>query len=114
MKCELVIIHQETVDQVRLAIPDATKIDKVSELMKAFADPTRLKILQALRQQELCVCDLAVIIEATQSSVSHQLSRLRKQHLVKYRKDGKIVYYSLDDEHVSEILDRVLEHIDHA
>jgi len=114
MQCDLIIIHEEAVEEVRQAMPEADQIERMAGLLKAFSDPTRLKILEALRQRELCVCDLAVIIEASQSSVSHQLAGLKAQQLVKFRKEGKVVYYSLDDDHVADILDRALEHIRHA
>lgn len=114
MQCELIVIHEEAVAEVREAMPGNDQIEAMARLLKAFSDSTRLKILEALRQQELCVCDLAVIIEASQSSVSHQLAGLKALKLVKNRKEGKVVYYSLDDDHVASILDQALEHISHA
>lgn len=113
MQCELIMIHEEAVKEVREAMPRPEQVEQMAALLKAFSDPTRLKILEALRQSELCVCDIAVIIEASQSSVSHQLSSLKNSKLVKFRKEGKVVYYSLDDEHIADILDRALEHITH-
>ena len=78
---------------------------------KIFGDSTRIKILWALDRAEMCVCDLAVLLNMTKSAVSHQLKTLRQEKLVKYRKEGKIVYYSLEDDHVKVILEVGLEHI---
>lgn len=114
MECELINIHEDAVQEVRQAMPNPDQIHQMATLLKAFSDPTRLKILEALRQRELCVCDLSVIIGASQSSVSHQLAGLKSQQLVKFRKEGKVVYYSLDDEHVADILDQALVHVTHA
>ncbi len=90
---------------------DEEDLRRLADLFKAFADPTRVKILRALSVSELCVCDLAAIINLSQSAISHQLRLLRMARLVKFRKAGKMVYYSLDDEHVRRLIDQGLKHI---
>lgn len=102
-------VHQEAVDQVH--IPQPEEIETMAELFKLFGDPTRLKILCALLQQELCVCDLADLIGMNQSAVSHQLRLLRQGRLVKSRREGKSMFYSLADGHVKTVLDQGMEHI---
>lgn len=87
---------------------------KLADLFKALADPTRIKIINALKDQELCVCHLAKKINMEQSAVSHQLRLLRNMHLVKNRRDGKEVFYSLDDEHVLTLFAQGLEHVEHT
>lgn len=85
-------------------------MEESAALLGAMADPTRIKILDALRMGELCVCDLAAVLGMTVSAVSHQLRLLRTARLVRARKDGKVVFYTLDDDHVEQILDMALEH----
>lgn len=85
----------------------------VADTFKALADPTRVRIVSILAQTELCVCDLAATLGMTQSAISHQLQLMRHMRLVKSRKAGRMVYYSLDDEHVRDLFQRVLEHIEH-
>ena len=110
--CELSIIHQDKVDEVRRNMPDDVLIYDLAEIFKVFADSTRMKVIYALLEDELCVCDIAAIVGTTQSAISHQLRILKQSKLVKYRKEGKIVYYSLDDEHISEIVKKGREHIE--
>lgn len=110
--CEVNIIHQEKVDEVKNKMPEDGLIYDLAELFKVFADSTRMKIIYALMENELCVCDIAAIVGTTQSAISHQLRILKQAKLVKYRKDGKVVYYSLDDEHISEIVKKGREHIE--
>ncbi len=86
---------------------------QVAEIFKLLGDPTRVKILQALTKRELCVCDIAVIVEMGQSAVSHQLRLLRNARLVRYRREGKMAWYSLDDEHVRSLLSQGIDHIKH-
>lgn len=86
---------------------------ELAETFKILADPTRIKILHALSKRELCVCDIAAVVKMGQSAVSHQLRLLRGSRLVKYRRDGKMVWYSLDDEHISSLLSQGIEHITH-
>ena len=109
--CDCDVIHQEIVDTVRPKMLNAENVDKLSNLYKMFADNTRIKILWALDCSEMCVCDMAVLLGMTKSAISHQLKPLRLLNLIKYRKEGRNVYYSLADDHVKDILDRGLEHI---
>ena len=106
------IIHKEKVKHVKNNMPEDELIYDLAELFKVFADSTRMKIIYALLEEELCVCDIAAIVGTTQSAISHQLRILKQSKLVKYRKEGKIVYYSLDDEHISEIVKKGREHIE--
>lgn len=110
--CEVNIIHNGTVNKVKNIIPEDEMIYDLAEFFKVFADSTRMKIIYALMEEELCVCDIATIVGTTQSAISHQLRILKQSKLVKYRKDGKVVYYSLDDEHISEIVKKGSEHIE--
>mgnify|MGYP000822452887 CR=1 FL=1 len=110
--CEINVIHEELVEKVKSNMLDENKIIDLSELFKVFGDSTRMKIICALLQGELCVCDIAYIINSTVSAVSHQLRILKQAKLVKYHKEGKVVYYSLDDEHVYEIFKKGCEHIE--
>jgi len=111
--CEVSCIHEETVNEVKKNMLETDEVQSLSAIFKAFGDPTRLKILHSLKQAEMCVCDLSFILDMSQSAVSHQLRVLRNLRLVKHRKDGKNVFYSLDDDHIFEILDQGLEHIKH-
>lgn len=111
--CEENIIHQDMIDDVEKRMISESDILKLSELFKALGDSTRIKILYALSVNKLCVCDIADIIGMSQSAVSHQLRILRNLRLVKYKKEGKIVYYSLDDEHVGNLFSQGLEHVKH-
>lgn len=110
--CECTVIHEDKVNQVSRKMLDEDKIIDLSELFKVFGDSTRMKIICALLQEELCVCDLANIIHSSISAVSHQLRILKQAKLVKYRKEGKVVYYSLSDRHVYEIFQKGCEHIE--
>lgn len=110
--CEINIIHQDKVDNLKNIMPDDELIYDLAEFFKVFADSTRMKIIYALMNEELCVCDIAAIVGTTQSAISHQLRILKQSKLVKYRKEGKIVYYSLDDEHIAEITKKGREHIE--
>lgn len=113
LTCEVTCIHQEVVKRVKNSLIDQQTVQRVAAIYKALGDPTRLKILLCLKEEEMCVCDIANILDMTQSAISHQLRVLRNIKLVKYRKEGKMVYYSLDDDHIFEILDAGLEHINH-
>lgn len=112
--CEENKIHEDTIQSVKAEMISSDDVLKLSELFKALGDSTRIKILYALSVKELCVCDIACLIGMTQSAVSHQLRVLRSIRLVKYRKEGKIVFYSLDDEHVVNLFNQGLEHVKHA
>ncbi len=109
--CDCCVVHQEAVDEANKNMLSQETFDNLSAFFKAISDSTRTRILWALDKNELCVCDLANILSMTKSAVSHQLSTLRKANLVKCRKDGKTVYYSLADNHVKEMLETGLEHI---
>ena len=94
-------------------MPKAAELERTAELFKVLGDPTRMQILTALFDRELCVCDIADLLGMTQSAISHQLRLLRNSHLVKNRREGKSIYYSLDDLHVANIIAQGLEHIRH-
>ena len=111
--CDCTVIHEETVDRVRGEMPDDQMLDLSADFFKVVGDRTRIRILHALFQSEMCVCDIAVLLEMNQSAISHQLRVLKQAGLVKYRREGKIVFYSLDDEHVMNILDQGLVHVGH-
>ncbi len=110
-RCEENLIHPGTVERVRRELPQDEVLYDLAELFKIFGDSTRVKILYALLEGELCVCDLASLMEVSQSAVSHQLRVLKSSKLVKFRREGKTVYYSLADEHVTRILNQGMEHI---
>lgn len=109
--CESPYIHEDTVLKVMKTLPEEEKLYDLADFFKAFGDTTRIKILQALRIAEMCVCDLAEMFSVSQSAMSHQLKSLRAANLVKFRKEGKTAFYSLKDEHVHAILDIGFEHI---
>jgi ArsR family transcriptional regulator len=109
--CAVTVVHKDTVEKVRDSLPEEETLFELADFFKVFGDSTRIKVLQALFQSELCVCDLSAILGASQSAVSHQLKILRMSNLVKHRREGKIVYYSLSDEHVGAILGQGLVHI---
>ena len=109
--CEEAIIHADTLMQVKSLLPEDEVLYDLAELFKIFGDGTRVKILYALLEAELCVCDIAKLLEVSQSAVSHQLRVLKTSKLVKFRKEGKTVFYSLADEHVIRILSQGMEHI---
>ena len=105
-------LHEEIVDSVRAKMPDTEMLYELAELFKVFGDTTRVRILYALSAQEMCVCDIADLLDMTHSSISHQLRVLKQARLVKFRKEGKTVYYSLDDNHVNQIFNCGLCHIE--
>jgi ArsR family transcriptional regulator, lead/cadmium/zinc/bismuth-responsive transcriptional repressor len=110
-RCDCSVIHEDTVNQVRGKMPSEENLYDLAELFKVFGDSTRIKILWALVEAEMCVCDIAVLLNMTQSAISHQLRLLKQARLVRYRKEGKIVFYALDDAHVKQIFDQGLIHI---
>lgn len=110
-KCEFLCVHEDTVREVLEKLPDEDMLYDLAELFKVFGDSTRIRILYALFERELCVCDIAGILGLTQTAVSHQLRVLKANKLVKTRRDGKIVFYSLDDDHVHSILGMGTEHL---
>lgn len=109
--CECESVHQDVVDAVQPQLLDGAEAIDLASLFKLFGDGTRVRILQALRVHELCVCDLACLLGLTKSAISHQLKALRLSNLIKFRREGQNVFYSLADEHVEAILDIGLEHL---
>lgn len=112
-RCDCSIIHEDVVNDVQKHMPPEEDLMELADLFKVFGDSTRVKIVYALFRAEMCVCDIAVLLGMTKSAISHQLRVLRQAHLVKYRKEGRTVFYSLDDDHVSTIFDQGLLHISH-
>ncbi len=110
-RCEYLHAHDELVERVRRAQPDEDLLYDLAELYKVFGDSTRIRILYALFESEVCVCDLAQLLGMTQSAVSHQLRVLKNAKLVAYRREGKTVFYSLADGHVRTILGQGMEHL---
>ena len=111
--CVETYIHE---DRVQAALPnlvDDTTATRLAETFKALSDPTRVRIVSLLAQAELCVCDLAAVLGVSQSAVSHQLRTLRDLRLVRWRRDGRQIFYTLDDEHVADLFQRGLEHVAH-
>lgn len=109
--CEEEIIHEDLLKIVNDTMPPGEELDKLANLFKIFGDPTRIRILFVLFEAEICVCDLARALNMTQSAISHQLRILKQSHLVKNRRDGKTIFYSLADEHVRSIIAQGREHI---
>ncbi len=111
--CEETIIHEDEVLAASRTLIDGQRAGRLAQVFSALSDPTRLRIISALSEHELCVCDLSVVLGMSQSAVSHQLRLLRNLNLAKYRKVGRIVYYALDDEHIRELYELGLEHTTH-
>lgn len=111
--CDCNVIHQDVVDKITTQMPDVETFNNLANFFKLIGDSTRLKILFALDKHEVCVCDIANALSMSKSSISHQLAVLRKSEIVKCRKQGKEVYYSLDDNHVNEVFEIALDHINH-
>ena len=109
--CESNVIHDEAVERVRGVIQDEDPIYEVAELFKVFGDSTRARIICALNVSELCVCDLSCLLNMSQSAISHQLRILKQARMVKNRRAGKVVYYSLADEHIKTLIEIALEHV---
>ena len=111
--CDCNVIHEDVVKSTLNEMQDIDLLNKISEFFKILGDKTRTKILFALNKNEMCVCDIANVLGMSKSSISHQLSTLRKSGIVKCKKVGKEVFYALDDEHVKEVFDVAIEHINH-
>ena len=109
--CDCEVIHEDVVRDTQGKLQPKEDYVRLAGLFKMFGDGTRVQILHALEQNEMCVCDLAALLGVTKSAVSHQLKALRLANLVKFRKEGQIVYYSLADDHVKEIMDLGFEHL---
>lgn len=110
-RCDCEVIHEDIVNQVRVKMPPDETLFDLAELFKIFGDSTRVRILWVLDESELCVCDISVLLNMTQSAISHQLRILKQANLVRHRREGKIVYYSLSDDHVKHIFNQGITHI---
>lgn len=111
--CEVDAFDPERVAKVRKGMIPGEHVERMSEVFEALGNPTRVKIIHALITEELCVCDLAQVLGMSSSAISHQLRVLRAKRLVKFRKEGKMAYYSIDDEHVRELFTLGLDHVRH-
>lgn len=111
--CAEICEHTQAVVLVKAEMLSDKVAQRVAETFKVLGDTTRVKILRALSTQELCVCDVSAVVGMGQSAVSHQLRALRNARLVKYRREGKMVWYSLDDEHIAGLLAQGIEHVEH-
>lgn len=110
-RCEFIHAHEDIVQKVNDVMPDDEILYDLADLFKIFSDSTRIKILYVLFESEMCVCDIAQLLGMTQSAISHQLQSLKQSKLVKYRREGKTIFYSLSDAHVRAILDQGMEHV---
>lgn len=110
--CEFIHVHEEIVDKVEKVMPDEQQLLDLSEFFKVFGDSTRIKILYVLSQSEMCVCDIATLLQMGQSAISHQLRVLKQMRLVSFRREGKTVFYRLADAHIETILAQGMEHIE--
>ena len=110
-KCEVTLIHEDNVKKAINELPDDELIVDLSDMFKIFGDQTRVKILMALESGELCVCDIAAVMNMSQSAISHQLRVLKQSNIVKTRRQGKVVYYSISDDHVKEIFEIAIVHV---
>ena len=109
--CEVTCVHKDAVLRVQKKLPEEVLLKELADFYKAFGDSTRIKILCVLLESEMCVCDLAEVLGMTQSAISHQLRVLKQMKLVKNRREGKTVYYSLSDGHIQTIISQGMEHI---
>src|SRR5260221_10940647 len=109
--CEIEAVDPERVRRVQRNLTDDESVERLAETFQTLADPTRLRIVEALTQEELCVCDLSAALGLSQSGTSHHLRTLRNLRLVKHRRSGRLVYYSLDDEHIRRLFAQGLEHV---
>ena len=114
MKCDCNVIHDAVVSRVQQQMPPREKFYDLAALFKVFGDSTRIKMIWALFEAEMCVCDIASLLNMTQSAISHQLRVLKRARLIKRRRDGKIVFYSLDDKHIELIFDQAMHHINES
>ena len=113
-KCEQVCVHADVVQMALSEMPHDEELYNLAELFKVFGDSTRIRILYVLSESELCVCDLAQILGVSQNAVSHQLRVLKNNKLVRYRREGKMIFYSLADDHVKSIINQGMEHVTEA
>ena len=112
LSCDCDVIHEDIVARVAGKMPPEEEFFELSDFFKVFGDSTRIRILWALDESEMCVCDIAVLLNMTKSAVSHQLRQLRASDLVKTRRDGKVIFYSLADDHVKRIIEMAVEHLE--
>ena len=110
-KCDFYCVHTDVIEAVNNSMPSEEVLYDLADFFKIFGDSTRIKILYVLMQSEMCVCDIAQLLNASQSAISHQLRVLKQMQLVKFRRDGKTIFYSLSDNHITTILSMGLEHI---
>ena len=111
--CDCHMLHADVVEAVQQAMPTEAQMQRLAEFYKVMGDPTRCKLIFALQQQEMCVCDLANLLSMTKSAVSHQLAKMRESGIVRWKREGKSVIYGLDDAHVSQMFAVTMEHIRH-
>ena len=109
--CDRVETHEVLLNKARREMPDEEQLYDLADLFKVFADSTRIRILYALFASEMCVCDIAELLDMTQSAISHQLRTLKQAKLVRSRREGKSVFYSLDDNHIVKIIDQGMAHV---
>lgn len=109
--CDYMHLHDDIIHEVYNSMPNDETLFDLAELFKIFSDSTRIKILYSLLISEMCVCDIATLLGMSQSAISHQLRLLKQSGLVKYRRDGKTIFYSLSDSHVSTIINQGMEHV---
>lgn len=109
--CDFIHVHDEIVEKVQRVMPDEQQLLDLSEFFRVFGDSTRIKILYVLSQSEMCVCDIAMLLQMGQSAISHQLRVLKQMRLVSFRREGKTVFYKLADGHIESILAQGMEHI---
>ncbi|MDY3917517.1 MAG: metalloregulator ArsR/SmtB family transcription factor [Candidatus Limivivens sp.] len=111
-KCDYIHAHPALIHKVEKQMPAEEQLYDLAELFKIFGDSTRIKILYVLLESEMCVCDIAQLLNMTQSAISHQLRILKQSRLVKFRREGKTIFYSLEDDHVCSILSQGMEHLE--
>ena len=109
--CDVHLVHEDAVHDALQDQPDSEALTYLSDTFQVLANPTRLQIVQALAGRELCVCDLAAVVDSSQSAVSHHLRQLRQMRIVRYRKEGRMAYYRLDDEHIASLVRIGLDHV---
>jgi DNA-binding transcriptional ArsR family regulator len=110
-QCEYICVHEDIVKEVQKNMPSEEALIDLADFFKVFGDTTRIRILYVLFQSEMCVCDISNLLNMTQSAISHQLRTLKQLQLVKYRREGKTVFYSLSDDHIKIIINQGMEHI---
>lgn len=112
--CEINETHPHSIAVAKANMPMDEEVQRLSSVFKVLSDPTRLKLLLAMKDQEMCVCDLAALLSMTKSAISHQLKTMKECHVVKSRRDGKNIFYSLDDQHVTDMISLARVHVGHT